>query len=175
MADYHLAQINVALANAPFDSPELAEFLEQVDAINAPADQSPGFIWRLQTPEGNTTGVRINDDDRLFLNLTVWESVEALREYAYRSGHIDVMRRRKEWFVPYGSNYLAMWWVPAVTLPTVDEGLARIEYIDEYGASAHAFGFRQQFPPESQGSTARRLATIDGSASGSGDDDSDSD
>jgi hypothetical protein len=147
MADYHLAQINVARANAAFDDPALADFPDQVDAINALADGSPGFVSRLQTPEGNATGIRINDDNRLFVNLTVWENVEALREYAYRSGHMDVTRRRKEWYVPYGSNFLALWWVPAGTLPTVDQGLERIEYINEHGASAHAFGFRQQFPP----------------------------
>ena len=173
MADYQLAQINIARANAAFDSPELAEFMEQVDGINALADESPGFIWRLQTDEGDATGIRINDDDRLLVNLTVWESVEALREYAYRSGHMDVIRRRKEWFVPYGSTYLALWWVPAGSLPTVDEGLERLAYIDEHGASAHAFGFRQQFPPESQGSVRSQLATLDDGVSRSGRDDED--
>lgn len=151
MADYHLAQINLARARVPFDDPALEEFMEQIDGINALADESPGFIWRLQTDEGDATGIRINDDDRLLVNLTVWESVEALREYAYRSRHMDVMRRRKEWFEPYGSTYLALWWVPAGTLPSVDEGLERLAYIDEHGASARAFGFRQQFPPAEVG------------------------
>ncbi|HJM76562.1 MAG TPA: DUF3291 domain-containing protein [Dehalococcoidia bacterium] len=102
MAYYHLAQINAARANAAFDSPDLAEFIAQVEDFNAPADGSRGFVWRLQTPEGNATGIRINEDKRLFVNLTVWESMEALREYAFQSGHMDVMRRRREWFVPYG-------------------------------------------------------------------------
>src|ERR687885_807813 len=97
-AAHHLAQVNVATARAPLDSPQLADFVAALQPINALADHSPGFVWRLQTEEGDATSIRPYDDERIMVNLSVWESLEALRTFVYASRHLDVMRRRREWF-----------------------------------------------------------------------------
>jgi hypothetical protein len=145
-ADHHLAQVNVARLRAPIDSPELADFVALLDTINALGDASPGFVWRLQTDDGDATAVPVFDDDALIVNLTVWESIEALADFAYRSGHKDVMRRRREWFVPMKEAYLALWWVPAGHRPSVREAEARLTHLREHGPTPVAFTFRDRFP-----------------------------
>lgn len=146
MADYHLAQINLARAIGPLDDPSFDEFTSRLADLNALADESPGFVWRLQTEDGDATGIRVSDDPKLLVNLSVWESTEALCGYAYRSEHMSVMRRRKEWFEPYDSAYIALWWIPVGSLPTVEDGIERLEHLDAHGASEYVFGFRQKFP-----------------------------
>jgi hypothetical protein len=145
MADYHLAQINLARAIAPLGDPSFDDFTSRLTELNALADESPGFVWRLQTDDGDATGIRISDDPKLLVNLSVWESTEALSGYAYRSAHMNVIRRRKEWFEPYGSTYIALWWIPTGSLPTVEDGIERLEYLDAHGPSDYSFGFRKQF------------------------------
>ena len=98
MTDFHLAQVNVARLVAAIDSPQLAEFVESLEPVNALADASPGFVWRLQTEAGDATSLRIFDDEWLIVNLSVWASIEALRDYVYRTAHAEVLRRRLEWF-----------------------------------------------------------------------------
>lgn len=144
---YHLAQFNIARLRAPLDSPVLAGFVDQLDAVNAIGDASPGFVWRLQTDDGDATGVRAFDDDSLIVNLTVWESIEALADFAYRSDHKEVLRRRREWFVPMEEAYLALWWVPAGHHPGVEEAENRLRYLREHGPTPEAFTFRDRFPP----------------------------
>src|SRR5690242_852853 len=95
---YHLAQVNIARMLAPLDSGIMADFVARLDAINALADGSPGFVWRYQTAEGNATALRAYDDESILFNLSVWDSPEALKTYVYRSAHSAVMRRRREWF-----------------------------------------------------------------------------
>ena len=114
MGEFQLAEVNIALARAPVESPLLADFKALLDPINDLADSSPGFVWRLQTEDGDATGVRAFDDDRAIINMSVWESIEQLAEFVYRSGHVDVMRRRREWFERI-RLYLALWWVPVDT------------------------------------------------------------
>jgi hypothetical protein len=143
---YHLAQINIAQALAPMTDPIMAGFVAQLDAINALADAAPGFIWRLQTESGNATTIRVFDDERLIVNLSVWESVEALFEFAYKTTHTQVMGHRKEWFERMGSPYLAMWWISAGHIPTVSEAKARLEYLQLHGPTAYAFQFKTRFP-----------------------------
>ena len=98
MTRSHLAQVNIARLAAPLDSPQLADFVANLQPINAIADASPGFVWRLQTEEGDATSLRFSDDEWLIVNMSVWESIDALRDYVYRSAHADVLRRRQEWF-----------------------------------------------------------------------------
>src|ERR1700759_1217083 len=95
---HHLAQINIARLLAPIDDPKIADFVAQLDEINALADKSPGFVWRLKSDSGNRTEAPYNDDPFVIVNMSVWESIEALRDYAYTSNHVDVLRRRAEWF-----------------------------------------------------------------------------
>ncbi len=143
----HLAQVNIALPRAPLDAPELAEFMALLDPLNELADHSPGFVWRLQTEGGNATAIRPFDDDRLIVNLSVWESIEALRDFVYASRHLDVMRRRRDWFHRLAETYLALWWLPAGTLPTIGEAKDRLARLRRNGPGPGAFTFRQPFPP----------------------------
>jgi heme-degrading monooxygenase HmoA len=146
MAAHHLAQLNVATLRAPLDTPELAEFVAQLEPVNALADGSRGFIWRLQTEDGDATAIRAFDDDRIIVNLSVWESLEALRSFVYASRHLDVMRRRRQWFHRMADPYLALWWLPAGTIPTLAQARGRLELLDRNGPTANAFTFRDPFP-----------------------------
>jgi Domain of unknown function (DUF3291) len=143
---YHVAQINVGLPLEPLDSARLADFVAALDPVNALADAAPGFVWRLQTEDGNATAIRVLDDDRLIVNMSVWESVEALGAFVYRSAHAGVMRRRREWFVPMRESVTALWWVPAGTVPTVAEAETRLRHLRAHGPTPHAFTFRDPFP-----------------------------
>jgi len=142
---YHLAEINIALPVGPLDSPRLAEFVAALDSINALADESPGFVWRLQTEDGDATAIRVLDDERLIVNMSVWETIEALGDYVFRSVHTDFLRRRREWFVPMREFMTVLWWVPAGTVPTVAEAEERLRQLQANGPTAHAFTFRTPF------------------------------
>jgi hypothetical protein len=144
---WHLAQLNIGRLRAPVDDPALAEFVANLDPINALADSTPGFVWRLQTEDGNATAIRaFPDDDLMAINMSVWESIEALADFAYRSAHTSVLRRRGEWFERLEEAYLVLWWIPAGTLPSIDEALARLDHLRTFGPTPEAFTFRQPFP-----------------------------
>jgi hypothetical protein len=151
---WQLAQINVARFRAPIDSPLLAGFVEMLDPINALADVAPGFVWRLQTDEGNATSIRAFDDDLILVNMSVWESVEELNAFVYRSPHFEVFRRRREWTQHMERAYLALWWIPAGMTPTIEEGKRRLDLLIERGPGPEAFTFRQPFPAPSEDETA---------------------
>jgi hypothetical protein len=119
---YHIAQINIARMLAPIDDPLMADFVAELAPINALADRSPGFVWRLQSEYGDATSIKVYDDDMIIINLTVWESIESLREYVYKSAHYRVLRDRKRWFEKFDCPYYALWWVPAGHLPSPEEG-----------------------------------------------------
>ena len=146
MPKFHIAQINIARMLAPIEDPLMADFAAQLAPVNALADESPGFIWRLQSESGDATGIKVYDDHMIIINLTVWESVEALREYAYKGAHHAVLRDRKRWFEKFDGPYYAMWWIPAGQLPTAEEGKRRLEHLRQYGDSPYAFSFRNVFP-----------------------------
>jgi hypothetical protein len=144
---FHVAQVNIALAKAPIDSDLLSEFVALLDPINALADQAPGFVWRLQTDDGNSLDVRGFDDDRVIVNLSVWESIDQLGDFVYRSAHTNVMRRRREWFDRIGVH-LALWWVTVGEVPTVAEAEQRFAYLRDHGPTAYAFTFKARFVAE---------------------------
>jgi hypothetical protein len=146
MAAHHLAQVNIATLRAPLDGPELAGFVAQLEPINALADRSPGFVWRLQTEDGDATAIRPYEDDRVMVNLSVWASFEALRTFVYATRHLEVMRHRRQWFSRMADPYLALWWVPAGAIPTVAEAKERLELLARQGPTAGAFTFRVPFP-----------------------------
>ena len=146
MADYHLAQINIARMLAPIDHLVMADFVAQLPPINALAEVSPGFVWRLQSADGDATSIKVYDDDMVIINLTVWEDVESLRQYVYKSAHSGVMRDRRRWFEKFDGLYYAMWWIPSGHLPDPQEGKERLEYLRVHGDSAFAFSFKQVFP-----------------------------
>jgi len=113
MPTFHIAQVNIARMKAPLEDPAMAGFVARLEEINALADGSPGFVWRLQTSEGSATYLRPYDDDRILFNMSVWETVDALKHYVYRTAHADVLRQRHEWFGKFAGAYVALWWVPA--------------------------------------------------------------
>jgi Domain of unknown function (DUF3291) len=145
---FHIAQINIGRIRAPLDDPQMARFVGRLDEINALADHSPGFIWRLQTSEGNATYFRPYDDDRILLNMSVWETIEALRNYVYRTVHADLLRQRQEWFEKFASTYLALWWVPVGHTPGIDEAKKRLANLEQHGPTQFAFTFRTTFQPD---------------------------
>jgi len=148
MSAYHLAQLNIGVIKGPIDSPVMAEFVANLDRINALAERTPGFVWRLQTEEGNATAIRpYPDNENMAVNLSVWKDVESLRLFVFHSEHVAILRRRREWFEQMGEAFLVLWWVPAGHRPDIEEAKARLELLRRKGPSAEAFTFRQSHPP----------------------------
>jgi GNAT superfamily N-acetyltransferase len=143
---FHVAQINIGTMVAPTDDPRVSEFMDGLDRINAIADESPGFVWRLQTGEGNATSIQIFPNPFELVNVSVWESVETLKEYVYRSDHVDFFRRRAAWFEA-DAKRVALWTVPAGEIPELDEAVRRVEFLERRGPSPYAFGFGRQPAP----------------------------
>ena len=144
---WHLAQLNIGRMVAPTTAPEVAEFMAALDPINALAEAAPGFVWRLQTDAGNATDIHAFDDPLLLLNMSVWESLEALRAFTYTTAHTGVLRRRHEWFERLAEAHLVLWWVPAGHIPTIAEAVERLERLRRDGPTPAAFTFRVPFQP----------------------------
>ncbi len=140
----HLAQINVATLRHPLDHPSSAEFAEGLAEVNAAADASPGFVWRLQTEDGDATAIQVSPDPLTIVNLSVWDGLESFRAFAFSGIHREFLRRRTDWFQP-GST-AATWWISEGTIPTVLEGLARIDFIARFGPTPYAFLPTQRQP-----------------------------
>jgi hypothetical protein len=151
MTTWHIAQLNVARALAPPDSPVLAEFMAALDEINALADRNPGFVWRLQGDSGNNTDLRVSDDPLFLVNMSVWSSVEALFDYVYRTAHTQVMVRRRAWFEAPTEAHQVLWWIPAGHVPTAEEAMAKLAHLRAHGPTAEAFTFKQRYPAPDQG------------------------
>jgi hypothetical protein len=147
MSRYHLAQLNVGIIKAPLESPVMADFVNNLDRINALAESSPGFVWRLQTEAGNATDIRPTEDPNLLMNMSVWQDAESLSRFVFKTAHIEIMRRRGEWFERMEQAYLALWWVPHGHRPTIEEAMARLKHLRAHGPSPRAFNFRLAFPP----------------------------
>jgi hypothetical protein len=148
-----VAQVNIGRLVAPLDSPRLAGFVAGLDPVNAVADAAPGFVWRLQTEDGNSTALRAFEDDAegadggILINMSVWESVEALAAFVYGDAHRAVLRRRREWFERLTDLYAAAWWIPRGHVPTVGEAEERVKHLRSHGPTPHAFTLRVHFPP----------------------------
>ena len=143
---YHLAQVNISRLLAPIDDPLIADFKAALDPINTLAESSPGFVWRLKSDGGNATDIQAFDDELVIVNMSVWESLDALRAFAFQSAHTPFMKRRKEWFSKFPSNQVALWWVLEKHIPTVDETKKRLQSLDTQGDTPFAFTFRTLFP-----------------------------
>jgi len=143
MPEWHLAQLNIAHLLEPLDSELLADFVANLDRINTLAEQSDGFIWRLvdEIPDLPNFGF----DADYIVNLSVWDSVEALHNYVYRSAHIEVMRRKLEWFHKMPRSHMVLWWVPAGTIPSPLEAKEKLRFLQQHGPTEQAFTFRQAF------------------------------
>ena len=146
--NWHLAAFNVAKIRFDLDDPRMADFVDNLEAINQLGDRSPGFVWRHQTEAGDSTAERIFDDHDILMNFTIWESVEALRTYTYKSDHTAFLRRRREWFTPFDDwPVLVLWWVPAGTVPTLAEAKQKLAQLRDDGPTPAAFTFRENHPP----------------------------
>jgi hypothetical protein len=144
---HQLAQINIGRIRGPLESEVMREFRAALDEINALAERSPGFVWRFKTASGNATSVVAYPDPLVLVNLSVWEDVGSLRDYVYRSDHGRFFARRANWFERMETPPLALWWIPAGTIPTVEEAKARLALLAEKGETAAAFTFRRPFAP----------------------------
>ena len=146
MSSYHVAQLNIGRLLAPLDSPQIADFVAALDPINALADAAPGFVWRLQDDDGNAISFRPFADETLLINMSVWESIETLEDYVYRSEHVSVLRRRREWFEKLEEHHMVLWWIPIGHRPDLGEAKDRLDRLRRQGPTAAAFTFRHRFP-----------------------------
>ena len=158
--NWQLAQVNIGRARGATTDPIMQGFMGQLEEINALAERTPGFIWRLQTEDGDATAVRPYADERIMINLSVWADLQSLRTYVFQSAHAAVMRRRREWFERFQGVYLALWWVPAGHHPTPEEAVGRLAHLEAHGPTPFAFSFTQPFDPEGR-SLARNPANWD--------------
>jgi hypothetical protein len=143
----HLALFNIARLVAPMDDPRIDDFRNNLDPINALAEQSPGFVWRLQDDSGNATNITPYPDPMVITNMAVWESIDQVADFTYRSGHLELLRRRREFFEHDDQPYLVLWWIPEGHLPTMQEAMARLDHLRQHGPTPYAFTFRHRFGP----------------------------
>lgn len=146
MSTWHLAHLNIATMREPLEAPGMAEFVANLDRINALAEQSPGFVWRLQDEAGNATALRPFGAE-ILVNVSVWQDIESLRRYAFETAHAEIWRRRREWFERMGDASLVLWWVPSGHLPSESEAAERLAHLRAHGSTAHAFTFKQAYAP----------------------------
>jgi heme-degrading monooxygenase HmoA len=150
MAEYQIAELNIGRLVAPVGDLRVADFVDNLERINQLGHQIPGFVWQLLTEDGDSTAFRIfEDDDNLFINLTVWETIDALFAFTYSSEHVEFFRRRREWFHRL-EDYpaLVLWWVPAGHQPTLAEAREKLLYLKEHGPTPLAFTFKRRFSVE---------------------------
>ena len=145
MIGYHLAQLNIARMKESLEAPSMADFVGKLDEINALAERSAGFVWRLKDESGNAAAIR-GFGDEYVVNMSVWEDVASLSNYAFRSDHVEIMRRRREWFHPMADVYALLWWIPIGHRPTLAEAKERLDHLRDHGATGHAFTFKQPHP-----------------------------
>jgi Domain of unknown function (DUF3291) len=143
---FQLAQLNIARMRFPLESPEMADFVNNLDRINGLADSSQGFVWRLQGESNDATSLRPFADDFIIVNMSVWDNLESLKQYVYKSAHTDMLKRRAEWFEKMSDAMVVMWWIPMGHIPTVTESKDRLEHMRNHGSSAFAFSIQKPFP-----------------------------
>jgi hypothetical protein len=144
---WQIAQLNLANAMYSPDDARISEFYARIDEINALAETSHGFVWRLQSDSGNATDILVNDDPMLIVNLSVWQSIDALADFAYKTAHRELLAKRRKWFVPPAAAHQVLWWVPAGHEPSVEEAMSRLAHLQETGPDSDAFTFRSRRPP----------------------------
>jgi hypothetical protein len=148
MTDYLVAQLNIARVIAPLDDPAMQDFVGALEPINALADDSPGFVWRLRDDSGDATSINAFGDPSLLVNLSLWMSIESLRDFVYRTEHLDFLKAKKQWFKPLDTPHLVLWWVPEGNKPTVEAAKQRLESLIRHGPTQNAFTLSQRFEPQ---------------------------
>jgi hypothetical protein len=142
---YHLAQLNIARMKYSYESPEMEYFVQRLDPVNELADACKGFVWRLQTDAGNATDFHLYGDPQWLVNMSLWESLDDLEVFFRSDIHLDVMRRKREWFETLDEASFVFWWVPIGHIPDLDEAEARLQHLRKHGSTEQAFTFRQPF------------------------------
>jgi hypothetical protein len=146
MQKYHLAQLNIArMTGIDINDPIMADFVAQLDTVNQLAESSEGFVWRLKDDDGNATNFNPFNDVQVIVNMSVWENLETLERFVFNGHHLEVMRRRREWFQRFGKAYMVLWWIPEGHKPTIEEANERLSHLQEQGATAYAFDYRSKF------------------------------
>lgn len=140
-----LAQLNIALAKYPLDAPEIKDFVDNLDKVNGIAESSEGFVWRLKDESGDATNIKAFDDPNMIVNMSVWDSVDSLKNFMFRTHHRDFMRRKGEWFHRLAEDTYVLWWVEDEHIPSLDEAIERLEHLREKGDSPYAFTFKTNF------------------------------
>lgn len=138
---YQLAQINIAQAQDTMETETMQGFVERLEEINSLADTSLGFIWRLQSEEGDATGIQAFNDPLLLINISVWENIESLKNFVYKSLHVELIQDRDAWFNKMTKVHQALWWIPAGNIPTIEEGKQKLDYLQQHGPTKMAFTF----------------------------------
>jgi hypothetical protein len=144
----HLAQANIARQRGPLDSPVMRGFVVALDPVNRIAERSPGFVWRLGSSQSHGATTLRDGSFPVIVNLSVWESYEALHAFVYHSPHGAYLRRRARWFEPSPQPSTVLWWVEAGQRPTVEEALRRLRHLRAHGPSPRAFTLRRRFEPD---------------------------
>ena len=142
-----LAQLNIALAKYPLDAPEIKDFVDNLDLVNGIAEESEGFVWRLKDEGGDATNIQLFDDPNMIVNMSVWDSVDALKNFMFRTHHRDFMRRKSEWFHRLDEDNYVLWWADDNHIPSTEEALERLEYLRNNGDSPYAFTFKSNYTP----------------------------
>ena len=146
MKRYQLAEINIArMKGVNIDDPIMKEFVDNLDVVNELAENSEGFVWRLKEDNNNATSLNPYDDEQVIINISVWESVETLEQYVFKTFHSEFLKRRKEWFHKYGKVHTAMWWIEEGNFPTVDEAVAKLAALQKDGPTKDVFTFKDRF------------------------------
>ncbi|MCI0712304.1 MAG: DUF3291 domain-containing protein [Chloroflexi bacterium] len=159
--NYCIAQANIARALASMDDAVMADFVNALDPVNRLADEAEGFIWRLQDASGNATSINIFDDPMMIINMSVWEDAESLFSFTYKSDHVDVFRRRGEWFSSLEKPHLVLWWTLRDKMPEPQDCRLRLEHLIDHGPTPYAFTFKQQFTVEEMLAYTSQIAGTD--------------
>ena len=141
----YLAQLNIAKAKYSLDEPEIKEFVDNLEPVNQLAEKSAGFIWRLQDEQGDALNIQAFSDPNMLVNMSVWQSVDALKNFIFRTHHRNFLRRKKEWFTDITEDSYVLWWISEDCIPTVEQAIERLDYLRENGDTAYAFTFKSNF------------------------------
>lgn len=144
----HLAQLNIATSKYELDAMEIKDFMDNLDPINAIAESSEGFVWRLKDDNGDATNIQAFDNPRIIVNMSVWESVDSLKDFMFRTHHKDFFKRKSEWFTKEAEDTYVLWWIPKGTIPTLEEAVEKLYYLRKHGDTPQAFTFKSNFKAE---------------------------
>ena len=141
----YLAQMNIAKAKYALDDPKIKEFVDNLETVNATAERSDGFVWRLKDDSGNATSFRVFDDPNILVNMSVWRSIDALKNFMFRTHHKYFLRRKKQWFEALPEDTYVLWWIERDKIPSIEQGVQRLSYLRQWGDSPYAFTFKSNF------------------------------